>query len=185
MIKSRKREGRKELCQRECAPQWLMLSCVGSHPWHWRGPCAPKKPSFGRSSLGSFGWVLQLTSFPMLLLIFLAELGVQCVLPVQSTRSCLCATVPQLCRADSPLQALCQQLGGTKGLTIVPAYRLLFQVPDFARNTTGSEQRCRPREQVPILAAGTNASPDSTGGGYGSGSSPVPWTGLRYEEVFV
>lgn len=38
----------------------------------------------------------------------------------------------------------CQQLGGTKGLAFVPTYRLLFQVSDFARNMTGSEQRCRP-----------------------------------------
>lgn len=45
-------------------------------------------------------------------------------------------------------KAMCWQLDGTKGLTFVPAYRLLFQVADFARNTTGREQRFRARDPL-------------------------------------
>lgn len=80
---------------------------------------------------------------------------------------------------QTPLsKTLCQQLDGTKGLTFVPTYRLLSQVSDFARNVTGSEQRCRARDPLfswsrcLCLLLVQNASPESTG--VAPGSSAVP-----------
>lgn len=145
------------------------------------------KKAFLWKELTAFGWVLQLTSLPMLLLDFFTELGAKCVLLVQSTWSCLCATIPYSAEQTPLSKAMCWQLGGTKGLVFVPAYRLLFQVSDFARNMTGSEQRCRPRDPLfswclslllvqmhPLKALGVDMTPSSLA---------VPWTrtgeGLR------
>lgn len=44
MIRSRKRKGRKELCQKQCVSQWPGLSYIGSYLWQWRSPCALRKP---------------------------------------------------------------------------------------------------------------------------------------------
>lgn len=82
---------------------------------------------------------------------------------------------------QTPLsKTLCQQLDGTKGLTFVPTYRLLSQVSDFARNVTGSGQRCRAKDPLfswsrsLCLLLVPNVSPESTGVAMAPGSLAVP-----------